>query len=108
SFLVLSPEFLVVSKLSYPNVHHPGDFQDILALHQYGCLRNAEYLSTLLMQTSLSQLIQTQDFTCLDKASDLQALVDSIYFQLVKRFLYWNDVNVDALNSFEIFVLLDM
>lgn len=108
SILALSPEFIAVSKLSYPNVHRSCDFLDVLALRQYGYLQSYEYLSTLLAQTSLGKLIDTQDILNLKTENSLQMLVDAIHQQLIKRFLYWDRVNVDALNSSQFFVLLDM
>lgn len=108
ALLALSPEFIAVSKLSYPNVIRSCDFQDVLALNQSGCLQSAEYLSALLAQTSLGKLINAQDILGLNTHDDLQALMDSIHRQLIRRFLYWDRVNVDALNPFQFFVLLDM
>lgn len=104
---VLSTEFLVISKLSYPNVHRPRDFQDILALNQQYIL-NADCLATLLLQTSLGKLIDAYDILNLKTQDDLQVLVDSIKQQLIKRFLYWKYVNVEVLNPYQLFVLLDV
>lgn len=108
SLLALSPEFVVVSQLSYPNVHHPHYFQDVLALNQSNHLRNSDNLSILLAQTSLGKLIDANAILRVKTLDDLQALIDSIHYQLIKRFLYWDRVNVDALDPFQIFVLLDL
>jgi hypothetical protein len=106
--LVLSPEFIAVSKLSYPNVHRPYDFQDILVLNQNGCLQDFQYLSYILACTSLGKLISAQDLLGLRTEDDLEALVDFIHRELIVRFLYWDYVNVDALDRFQFFVLLDV
>lgn len=106
--LVLSPEFISVSKLSYPNVHHSSDFQDVLSLNQHGVLQNTEYLSALLTQTSIGKLISVSDILKLKSQGDLQALVDSLHRQLIRRFLRWDRVHVDALAPLQFFVLLDV
>jgi hypothetical protein len=105
---VLSPEFIVVSKLSYPNTHRPQDFQDVLALNQAGCLQNPDYLAALLAKTALGQLINVQDILGLRTDNDLESLVENIHRHLIRRFLYWDRVNVDALNQNQFFVLLDV
>lgn len=106
--LVLSPEFIVVSKLSYPNIHRPQDFQDVLALNQAGCLQNPDYLAALLAKTALGQLIDIQDILGLRTDNDLEGLVENIHRHLIRRFIYWDRVNVDALNQNQFFVLLDV
>ncbi len=104
----LSPEFIAVSKLSYPNMHRLCDFRDVLALNQQGCLQDPTYLSDLLKRTSLGCMVSAQDILRLKTQDDLQALVDAIHAQLIRRFLYWEGANVDALDPFQFFVLLDM
>lgn len=105
---MLSPEFIAISKLSYPNVHRSYDFEDVLALNQAGRLQNPEYLSVLLEQTSISKLIDVQNVLSLNDRIDLQNLLDYVHRQLIHRFLHCDFVNVDALNPFQFFVLLDI
>jgi hypothetical protein len=106
--LVLSPEFIAISKLSYPNIHHPLDFQDVLALNQCKVLQNSDYLCTLLAQTSVGKLINASEILGLKSQDDLQSLADSIHRQLIRRFLRWDRVHVDALTPLQLFVLLDI
>ena len=60
------------------------------------------------MQTSMGKLITVNDVICVKNRNDLQDLIDSLHRQLIRRFLYWDDVNVDAMNPFQLFVLLDV
>jgi hypothetical protein len=106
--LALSPELLAVCLFSYPNIHSSTSFQDVLKLNQSGCLQDSSYFSGLLAQTALSKLVSAQDILGLKTERDLQALVDAIHYRLIKRFLHWDQVNVDALNPFQFFVLLDI
>jgi len=104
---ILSPEFIVVSKLSYPNVHRLFDFHDVLALNQFNCLQDTEYLSRLLDRTSLHNYIDVEDILRLKTLKELQAFLESIRHQLIRRFLYWDFINVEILNLCQCFVLLD-
>ena len=108
SLLVLSPEFVAISKVSYPNVHRSYDFLDVLVLNQNGWLRDPRYLSDLLTRTSAGKLIDGQDLLNLKTQDDVQVLVDYIQRQLIRRFLNWDRVNVDVLTPSQFFVLLDV
>jgi hypothetical protein len=106
--IVLSPEFLAISKFSYPNVHRFVDFFDVIALNKNGYLSESEYLNSLLLQTSLGQMIDAQDILQAKTAKDFHKLVDFIHLQLVRRFLYWEPINVELLDVLQCFVLIDM
>jgi hypothetical protein len=104
---VLSSEFIAVSKLTYPNVHRPYDFQDILSLNQNHCLQDFEYLSNLLAKTSLNRVIDLSHILNLRQERDLQEMMKSIHRELTKPFLYWDDVNVSILDALQVYILLD-
>jgi hypothetical protein len=107
-FFVLSPEFLVVSKISYPNVHRGNDFRDIVDLCRSGRLDDSSRLEDLLRRTSLGSMIDARDLFRLKDHHDLQAIIDSIHHELIRRFLYWDRIHIEALNPFQMFVLLDI
>lgn len=107
-FITLSPEFILVSKLSYPNVHRKRDLQDVIALCQNSRIQNAAHLSDLLDQTSLGKIINVKDILNLKTEAELQALHHFIHLQLIKRFLHWEFVNVEVLDPYQFFVLLDI
>lgn len=105
---VLSPEFLVVSKLTYPNVHRSFDFSDVLALNRLGFLRDFGYFNKLLTQTSLGELIEANDILHSKSEAEFTALLNHIHYLLVQQFLYWELINVEVLDTFQCFVLLDI
>ncbi|OQY99647.1 MAG: hypothetical protein B6D41_01060 [Chloroflexi bacterium UTCFX4] len=105
--LALSPEFVLVSKLSYPNVHNSIDLQDALRLNRNVHL-DRDYVSQLLSQTSLDELIDADAIFRMKTEDDKQALVDFIHHCLIRRFLHSERINVEALNSRQIFMLLDV
>ena len=106
--LTLSPEFIIISKLSYPYPHRLCDFQDVLSLIQSRDDIGFEYLSALLKQTSLGSIIKSQEILDLKSDSDLQDLIDNIHYKIISRFLYLDHLNVEVLNPFQLFVLLDI
>ena len=107
-FLTLSPEFIIISKLSYPYPHRLCDFRDVLSLIQSRDDIDFEYLSALLKQTSLGSIIKPQEILELKSESDLQNLIDNIHYKIINRFLYLDHLNVEVLNPFQLFVLLDI
>lgn len=108
SLLALSPEFVAVSKLSYPNVHRLKDFEDILELNQQECLADIDRLSALLSKTSLSKLVTVPHIVGLISECDIALMIESIQRQLIGRFLFWDRVNVSMLSWPHVFVLLDL
>ena len=106
--LTLSPEFIIISKLSYPYPHRLCDFQDVLSLIQLRHNIDSGYLSALLKQTSLGSIINSKEIIGLKSESDLQDLIDNIHYKIISRFLYMDHLNVEVLNPFQLFVLLDI
>lgn len=105
--LSLSPEFLIVSKLSYPCVHRPYDFQDVLALNQQMHLQASE-VTSLLEQTSLGKFMDPHDILRVKTWEDLQTFVLSIQRHMIRRFLHRQDIRVELLDPCQLFVLLDI
>jgi hypothetical protein len=104
----LSLEFLVMSKLSYPNVHRSVDLHDVLALLQHGCLRDMSLLSRLLEQTTLGQMMAASEVWKLSSPEAMQAVLRVIHRHIIRRFLHCTRFQVEALTLLQSFVLLDL
>lgn len=105
---VLSPEFLMASKLTFPNVHAWFDLDDAFSLHRHGCVQELEYLNVLLEQTSLNRLIQANGVLGCRSEQEFTAFLNRIHYLLVRRFLDWELAHIEVLNVRQCFVLLDI
>ncbi len=107
SVRVVSPEFLLVSKLSYPNVHRSHDFQDVLALAQNVDLDEGE-IGILISRTSIRSAVTPADVVASRDSKRLTELLRSIHGSAIRRFLYSEWIKVESLNINQVFVLLDL
>lgn len=103
----LTPEYLAVSKLAYPNVHRSSDFSDVLLLNQNNQLQNMKSLERLLACTAFGQFLSPSDVTQLRSDDDLRQLIGEIQFHLIRRFLRSDLFNVEILTPKQVFVLVD-
>jgi len=105
---LLSPEFIVISKISYPNVHNFKDLYDVLLLNQAEYLQNVSLLEHMLNQTSLAKLITVQDILNIKCKETLRCFVNAIRERVIQRFLRLLHINVEVLNPLQLFTLLDI
>ena len=103
----LSAEYMMIAKLGFPNVHRQYDFWDAMMVNRCGCIEDKAYLSSLLMQTALGNYVTVSDIVDIITSEDLQRFLDNLHRQLIRQFLYWRIVQVEVLNYYQLFVLID-
>ena len=105
---VLSPEFLLISKLSYPSSHRIRDIQDVIALNSNRSTRRADDVERLLQGTSLAAFTDAGTILRMRTWDDFRDFVLRLQARLTGTFLRCSWFDVEQLEPLHLFTLLDV
>ena len=107
SMPILSPEFIVASKFSFPNIHRTFDIIDIFRIIKGGHIRKPDYFCKLIETSSIGSIINIQDIFKIKQKFDIEKIILQIHKYIIRRFLS-SSIHIEILNPLQIFVLLDI